>query len=278
MPSFDIVKTTKPSDSYRVQSVIGAFDLDNAKLDEHFQGNIDIEGKEWNVGLIVGGSGTGKTTIAREVFGDHIYSGMPHTDKAVIDDMPQGVSIQDIERMFTSVGFASPPNWLRPYSVLSNGEKMRCDLAYALLKGDELVVYDEFTSVVNRQVAKAASFAISKCVRRNGKRFVAVSCHDDIIEWLQPDWIYNTDTKRFFLPRRIQATRNPHRHIRNSGRCYKAANMGNIPQVSLSEYRLKPCMSAVRRCHQWRNRLSYWCDTSTDAKERKAVASFSRVA
>ena len=76
---------------------------------------------------------------------------------------------------------------------------MRCDLAYALLKGDDLVVYDEFTSVVNRQVAKAASFAISKCVRRNGKRFVAVSCHDDIIEWLQPDWIYNTDTKRFFF-------------------------------------------------------------------------------
>jgi ABC-type ATPase with predicted acetyltransferase domain len=113
--------------------------------------------------------------------------------------MPDGISIKDIERMFTSVGFASPPNWLRPYGVLSNGEKMRCDLAYALLKGDDLVVYDEFTSVVNRQVAKAASFAISKCVRRNGKRFVAVSCHDDIIEWLQPDWIYNTDTKRFFF-------------------------------------------------------------------------------
>ena len=199
MPHFDIIKETVVTDSYRVQSVIGAFDLDNAKLDEHFEGDIDIEGKDWNVGLIVGGSGTGKTTIATNVFGDHLYSGMPHTDKAVIDDMPQGVSIQDIERMFTSVGFASPPNWLRPYSVLSNGEKMRCDLAYALLKGDDLVVYDEFTSVVNRQVAKAASFAISKCVRRNGKKFVAVSCHDDIIGWLQPDWIYNTDTKRFFF-------------------------------------------------------------------------------
>lgn len=117
---------------------------------------------------------------------------------AVIDDMPKGCSIQEIERMFTSVGFASPPNWLRPYLVLSNGEKMRCDLAYALLDGKDIVVYDEFTSVVNRQVAKAASFAISKCVRRNGKKFVAVSCHDDIVEWLQPDWIYNTDTRSFF--------------------------------------------------------------------------------
>lgn len=199
MPRFDIVKKTTPPQTYRAQSVIGAFDLADAKLDEHFAGNIAIEGKEWNVGLIVGGSGTGKTTIAREIFGGNIYAGMPHTNAAVIDDMPQNATIQEIERMFTSVGFASPPNWLRPYSVLSNGEKMRCDIAYALLKGDDLVVYDEFTSVVNRQVAKASSFAISKCVRRNNKRFVAVSCHDDIIEWLQPDWIYNTDTKQFFF-------------------------------------------------------------------------------
>lgn len=198
MPSFDIIKHSELKDSYRVQSVIGAFDLDTDKLDEHFAGNIDIEGKDWNVGLIVGGSGTGKTTIAREVFGNNIYAGMPHSGGAVIDDMPKGCSIQEIQRMFTSVGFASPPNWLRPYSVLSNGEKMRCDLAYALLDGKDIVVYDEFTSVVNRQVAKAASYAISKCVRRNGKKFVAVACHDDIIEWLQPDWIYNTDTRNFF--------------------------------------------------------------------------------
>ena len=59
MPSFDIVKHSELKDSYRVQSVIGAFDLDTDKLDEHFAGNIDIEGKDWNVGLIVGGSGTG---------------------------------------------------------------------------------------------------------------------------------------------------------------------------------------------------------------------------
>ena len=64
---------------------------------------------------------------------------------------------------------------------------------------DSSYIYiDEFTSVVNRQVAKAASCAIAKCVRRNQRKFIAVSCHDDIIEWLCPDWIYNTDTHSFF--------------------------------------------------------------------------------
>ena len=199
MPSFDIVKHVAPKETFRTQSVIGAFDIDVNHIDEHFKGSIDIEDREWNVGLIVGGSGTGKTTIAREVFGDCIFYGFKTGNGAVIDAMPKGASIKDIERTFTSVGFASPPSWLKPYSVLSNGEKMRAQLAYCLLDGKELVCFDEFTSVVNREVAKTSSVAIAKAVRRAGKKFVAVSCHDDIVEWLQPDWIYNTDEQRFFF-------------------------------------------------------------------------------
>lgn len=81
---------------------------------------------------------------------------------------------------------------------------MRVQLAYCLLSGKQLVCFDEFTSVVNREVAKTASVAISKAVRRSNKQFIAVSCHDDIVEWLEPDWIYNTDEQRFFLRRRNQ--------------------------------------------------------------------------
>lgn len=199
MPSFDIIKTVDPEETYRVSSVIGAFDLDVAKIEEHFKGCIDIEGKEWNIGLIVGGSGTGKSTIAKEIFGDCYIEQYEYTAKSVVDDMPKGVSIKDIEMAFTSVGFSSPPSWLKPYAVLSNGEKMRCDLARSILGGYETVCFDEFTSVVDRTVAKTSSCAIAKAVREKDMRFVAVSCHKDIIEWLQPDWIYDTDEKRFFI-------------------------------------------------------------------------------
>ena len=76
---------------------------------------------------------------------------------------------------------------------------MRVDLARSILEEREIVVFDEFTSVVNREVAKTSSYAISKAVRKQGKKFVAVACHRDIIEWLEPDWIYDTDEKRFFI-------------------------------------------------------------------------------
>ena len=198
MPSFNIVKKAEPSETFRVSSVLNAFDLDKEKVKEHFTGNINIEGKKWNIGLIVGGSGTGKSTIANDVFGDYFIK-YNYTKEAVIDDMPEDKSVKEITKAFTSVGFASPPSWLKPYEVLSNGEKMRVDLAYSILMNQDLIIFDEFTSVVNREVAKTGSYAISKAIRRMDKKFIAVGCHSDIIEWLEPDWIYNTDEQRFFF-------------------------------------------------------------------------------
>ena len=196
---FNIIKETKPKETFRVSSVLNAFDLSIDKVKEHFEGNIDIEDKEWNIGLIVGSSGTGKSTIAKELFPDTYIFEQTYSESSVIDDMPKEKSVKEITKAFTSVGFASPPSWLKPYSVLSNGEKMRCDLAKSILEEKEIVVFDEFTSVVNREVAKTGSFAIQKAIRKLNKKFVAVGCHSDIIEWLQPDWIYNTDEQRFFF-------------------------------------------------------------------------------
>ena len=123
MPCFDIIKDINPNNTFRVSSVCGAFDLDIGHFKEHFKGIRDIEDKEWNIGLIVGGSGTGKSTIAKEIFGKEYFDNFEYKSKSVIDDMPKEKSIKEIEMAFTSVGFSSPPSWLKPYGVLSNGEK-----------------------------------------------------------------------------------------------------------------------------------------------------------
>lgn len=114
-----------------------------------------------------------------------------YTHQSVIDDMPKG-SMKDIERMFYAVGFGSVPSWLKPYSVLSNGEKMRVDLARALLEQD-CVCFDEFTSVVDRQVAETMCIATNKAIKRTDKQFIAVTCHYDVLNWLEADWIFDTN-------------------------------------------------------------------------------------
>ena len=201
MPTFDIVRRSPISATYRAARVASDFDYTAKESEERFTGAFEFP-DEWSVGLIVGSSGTGKSTIAKELFGDAVVSGFEYSGASVLDDMPRERSVEEITRAFYSVGFGSVPSWLRPYSVLSTGEKMRCDLARAVLTSD-FVVFDEFTSVVDRNVAKTVSMALEKGIRKQGKQFVAVSCHRDIIEWLQPDWVFDTDVMRP-LPRSLR--------------------------------------------------------------------------
>lgn len=196
MPSFDIVKRANPADSFRIKSVMGTYDLQQSSVEERFTGEINLP-EDWNVGLIVGRSGSGKTTIAKELFCDKIVQGYEWKHESLLDDFPKDCSVNDICMALTAVGFSSPPSWLKSYHVLSNGEKMRCDIARAMLENKDMFVFDEFTSVVDRNVAQISSLAIQKAIRRNDRKFIAVTCHYDVQDWLMPDWVFNTDNMTF---------------------------------------------------------------------------------
>lgn len=227
MPTFDIVKQVKPKKTFRVASVIGKFDLQSESIVERFVGNIDMP-KDWQIGLIVGKSGTGKTTIAKHLFSDSYVTNYKYEAETILDDMPKSCSVEQITSAFNSVGFSSPPSWLKPYSVLSNGEKMRVDLARAILEDDEMFVFDEFTSVVDRNVAQIGSFAMQKAIRKTSKRFIAVTCHFDVQDWLLPDWVLNTDTMTFEdlqgLKKKNQTSSSRYSitQIRQFGRCLQS--------------------------------------------------------
>ena len=43
-----------------------------------------------------------------------------------------------------------------------------------------------------------ASHAVQKYVRKvKGRRFIAVTCHYDVLDWLRPDWIYDPSKRKF---------------------------------------------------------------------------------
>ena len=198
MPSSKFVVESKASNSFKANKVKSMFDCDMDVITKEFNVNIPIEGTKWNIGLIVGASGTGKTTIARKVFEDfRFFDGFDWAGQSIIDDFGDEHSAKEITEILSKVGFASPPDWLKPFSVLSNGQKMRAELARLILDSQEPFIYDEFTSVVDRQVACIGSAAIQKFIRKQDKQFIAVSCHYDIEEWLEPDWIFDCNKMEF---------------------------------------------------------------------------------
>jgi GTPase SAR1 family protein len=196
----EIVRQTPVLRSARVMQLEGIFEVQpDVKSEVRWSADFPLDDRDWQVGLIVGPSGSGKSTIARELFGENIVAGYDWPkDKSIVDAFPADLGIKDITATLSSVGFSSPPSWLRPFHVLSNGEQFRVTLARALVDPRPLVAIDEFTSVVDRTVAQIGSHAVAKTIRRTpGKRFVAISCHYDIIDWLQPDWMFDPSTNQF---------------------------------------------------------------------------------
>lgn len=200
MPTCHIVRETKIVESFRVAQIRGMFDYQRPCIRHEWKSTIPIECKNWTIGLIVGPSGSGKTTLAKEAFPElkfhEEFDWRP--DCALVDNFSHEIETKQIVLTLNSVGFSSPPHWLKPFNHLSNGQKFRAELARCILENKSGTVFDEFTSVVDRDVAKIGCAAISKAIRkREMPPFVAVSCHYDIIDWLDPEWVFDVGTQCF---------------------------------------------------------------------------------
>ena len=161
MPSDIVTVESEIQKTFRVKQVEGVFDVAlEDKVRHSWNVDLPVEDRAWNIGLIVGASGSGKSVIARKLFGDsyHQPSEWPK-DRAIVDGFGD-YDIHQITEILSLVGFSSPPDWVKPYRVQSTGQKFRADIARAILTQDGLVVFDEFTSVVDRTVAQFASIAL----------------------------------------------------------------------------------------------------------------------
>lgn len=194
-----ITRSSPITRSARVMQIEGMFDIPPAaKSEQRWDVTLPLDEQPWNVGLIVGPSGCGKSSIARELFGSAMVGEFAwDSTRSIVDGFPAALGAREITLLLSSVGFSSPPYWLRPYGVLSTGQQFRVSMARALAELPDLAVVDEFTSVVDRTVAQIGAAAIAKTVRRRDQQFVAVTCHYDVEPWLDPDWVYEPAENRF---------------------------------------------------------------------------------
>jgi ABC-type dipeptide/oligopeptide/nickel transport system ATPase subunit len=194
------------SSSYKAERARGLFNVteeDGSSF--HLEADLPIEHEHWSVGVVVGSSGSGKSSIGAELIGrgweDPFPLSVMRTSSEPIIDSVADDGFDKVTGVLSSVGLGAVPAWLRPYGVLSNGEKFRADLAWLLLWPElRNVVVDEFTSVLDRTVACTGAAAFAKAWRKQkGRRIVLLTCHHDILDWLEPDWAFDTDKQKLYL-------------------------------------------------------------------------------
>lgn len=194
--------------SYRSARVKSLFNAESGCNFDLEIDNVDLSG-DWNIGVVVGPSGSGKTSIGKMIFGDnkiYDYHEGWADDKPIIDCIAPDGDFNEVTGALSNVGLGDVPAWLRPFRVLSNGEQFRAGLARMICEKPTEIVVDEFTSVIDRQIARIGSQAFQKSWRKNNPKgkVVLLTPHYDILDWLQPDWVIDTKTKTFQrgLPRR----------------------------------------------------------------------------
>lgn len=186
--------------------VCESFDIQNkSQSNLIIEANLENLPKEWNIGVVYGGSGTGKTTILKNYFNKEMDKSYFDNSKSLISNF-DWLEPKDATFLLSAMGLSSVPTWLRSFDKLSNGEQYRANLAYIVgkAKDNEVILVDEYTSVVDRDVAKAMSNALQKYIRTTNKKIVLASCHFDIMEWLQPDWIYSPQKGRLEIAPRLR--------------------------------------------------------------------------
>ena len=191
------VRLSSPvSTGFLCQKAANALDIDTKKKSVHnFAVEADIE-SPYNIGLIVGASGSGKTTLAKKIYGDDCFEEYLDLSKPVIEQFPKEYDYDTCSRLLGGSGLTSVPCWIRPAYTLSNGQRARAEASIAMSK-TERVIIDEWTSVVDRTVAKVMSHCVQKHARREKRSVVLCACHYDIIEWLNPDWIIDCNKQTF---------------------------------------------------------------------------------
>lgn len=166
------------------------FDYDFTGVSKFYPFEIpdEIYNIEFKTLAIVGASGSGKSSMLKRLTGYKIENILFDNTKAIVSCFNNP---DDATKKLCAVGLNSIPTWCRPRNVLSIGEGFRADLALNL---ESYRVFDEFTSTIDRNVAKSTCKGVKRYIEDNGLHHIIFSsCHKDFIPYLSPDIVIDLD-------------------------------------------------------------------------------------
>ncbi|MEM2544290.1 MAG: ATP-binding cassette domain-containing protein [Nitrososphaerota archaeon] len=145
---------------------------------------------------ILGESGAGKSLLLKLLssklykipdFGGVVYEDkiIPNEDEILINGV--GKNVEHAVEILSYVGLSEPMIFLKPYSILSEGQKYRYRIAKMLDSGKRVWVLDEFCSKLDTITAKVVAFSIGKLARKVGATLIVATPREEIITDLAPN-------------------------------------------------------------------------------------------
>ncbi len=144
-----------------------------------------------NILAVTGRSGSGKSTILKEVRKSVMSQPLPADEFVAKCFLSKGISPEEFAYRTTKVGLDPEAVAFKKFGQLSEGEKFRVEVALNLHSN---TIFDEFTSMVDRNVAETVSKGLKEIADKNGYSNITLcSCHKDFIQWVRPDLIVDLD-------------------------------------------------------------------------------------
>lgn len=185
--------TTDVERSERVLEIAEAFGIGLDDKQFVVFDNLPLEINQGDIVYITGQSGSGKSTVLRELAEEMTKAGLSvaDIDKVELQDKPLidqiGESLQEALTILSIAGLNDAYLFVRKPKELSDGQRYRFRLAKLIESGANVWIADEFLAVLDRTTAKVIAYNIQKIARKVGATVLVATTHGDMVEDLAPD-------------------------------------------------------------------------------------------
>ncbi|MEN7436454.1 hypothetical protein AAGV27_15010 [Bacillus velezensis] len=196
-------KTTIDNPSKRVLEISDAFGVGINESHKHvIIENLTIP--EFQIMYLTGMSGSGKTSMLNYFKEEYSFTEPDiefDSEKPIIDTI--GKDTENALFLLNLVGLGEAFLYIKPYKVLSDGQKYRYKIAKIIESGQKVWCIDEFCSFLDRTTAKIVAFNTQKIARKLGVKLIVATAHDDLKNYIQADYVFD-----FGMGEGLEITRN----------------------------------------------------------------------